>query len=370
MKSYCIFAIFFSLLISITAQNYNFPKPVIEFKPKSFICYRSYTDMKIDGDLFDTPWLDTEWSDYFVDIEGQDKQEPYYKTRVKMLWDDIYFYFAAELEDEHIWAKLKKHDSVIYNDNDFEIFIDPDGHTHNYYELEINAFNTLWDLLLIKPYRDGEKVALTDWDMKGVKSGVKVYGSINDANDNDEKWTVEVAIPWSVFREMSHVDLPPKENDQWRVNFSRVQWETEIDNGKYIKERNIDNNKLLPEHNWVWSPQGIIAMHYPEMWGYVQFSYKVASYGKDEFIVNSDESIKWYLREVYYKQKEYYMNNGKYSNTLKFLGLAAMALDDENLVPEFIITKNSFDATINYNNKKYLIKTDGFVKIIDSTQKD
>ena len=27
-----------------------------------------------------------------------------------------------------------------------------------------------------------------------------------------------------------------------------------------------------PEHNWVWSPQGLIAMHYPEMWGEVLFA--------------------------------------------------------------------------------------------------
>ena len=63
-----------------------------------------------------------------------------------MLWDDEYFYFAAELIEDQIWATLTERDSVIFYDNDFEIFIDPDGDSHQYYEFEINALNTVWDL--------------------------------------------------------------------------------------------------------------------------------------------------------------------------------------------------------------------------------
>ena len=48
---------------------------------------------------------------------------------------------------------------VLYSKNDFEIFLDPDGDTHNYYELEVNAFETEWDLLLLKPYHNADKVA-------------------------------------------------------------------------------------------------------------------------------------------------------------------------------------------------------------------
>ena len=39
-------------------------------------------------------------------------------------------------------ARLTKHDAVIFHDNDFEVFIDPDGDNHEYYELELNALNT------------------------------------------------------------------------------------------------------------------------------------------------------------------------------------------------------------------------------------
>jgi hypothetical protein len=45
--------------------------------------------------------------------------------------------------------------SIIFHDNDFEVFIDPDGDNWQYYELEVNARGQVWDLLLIRPYRWG-----------------------------------------------------------------------------------------------------------------------------------------------------------------------------------------------------------------------
>ena len=43
----------------------------------------------------DPAWQDAPWTDYFVDIEGDKKPKPRFKTRVKMLWDQEYFYVAA-----------------------------------------------------------------------------------------------------------------------------------------------------------------------------------------------------------------------------------------------------------------------------------
>ena len=60
-----------------------------------------------------------------------------------MLWDDDYFYIGAELREPHVWGTLTAHDSVIFHDNDFEVFIDPNGDNHEYYEFEINALGTV-----------------------------------------------------------------------------------------------------------------------------------------------------------------------------------------------------------------------------------
>src|SRR5580698_6667390 len=123
--------------------------------PKSYDCYRTPTPIQIDGKLNDPAWKTAPWTTDFVDIEGDAKPKPRFRTRMKMLWDDQYLYIAAEIEEPHLWATLTEHDSVIFQDNDFEVFLDPDSDNQNYCELEVNALNTTWDLLLTKPYRDG-----------------------------------------------------------------------------------------------------------------------------------------------------------------------------------------------------------------------
>jgi hypothetical protein len=216
----------------------------------------------VDGKLDEAAWQAVPWTELFVDIEGAVKPAPRFQTRMKMLWDDNYLYIGAELSEPDVWATLTQHDSVIFRDNDFEVFLNPSGDSRNYFEFEINALNTSWDLFLPKPYReDGH--ADNSWEIPGLKSAVFVNGTLNHPGDRDRGWTVELAFPWSAFVERSGFGRP-KPGDQWRVNFSRVEWKTEVVGGVYRK---------LPgrEDNWVWSPQGVIDMHRPEKWGFVRF---------------------------------------------------------------------------------------------------
>lgn len=233
--------------------------------PKSYVCYRATGKIVVDGKLNEAAWRKAPATDAFVDIEGDAKPRPRFLTQAKMLWDDQYFYISAELVEPHVWGTLTKRDSVIFHDNDFEVFIDPNGDRDEYYELEINALNTVWDLFLPKPYRDGGK-AQDSWDIVGLKTAVQIRGSLNRSNDQDQGWTVEMALPWKALGEFAHQATPPADGDQWRVNFSRVEWQHELVAGQY---RKIANTK---EDNWVWSPQGVVDMHRPEMWGIVRFS--------------------------------------------------------------------------------------------------
>ena len=111
-----------ALVWAIGVWSLSGSEPPIQAKlaePKSYICHRAGSAIKVDGKLEDAAWSKADWTDAFVDIEGDAKPRPAYKTRVKMLWDGDYFYVAADLEEPHVWATLTKRDSVIFHDNDF-----------------------------------------------------------------------------------------------------------------------------------------------------------------------------------------------------------------------------------------------------------
>lgn len=207
-------------------------------------------------------WQLAPWSDPFVDIEGALRRCPHLQTQMKMLWDETHLYIAAWMEEPCVWATLTERDSVIFQDNDFEVFLDPDGDALNYFEFEINAFGTVWDLFLAKPYRDGGS-ADNSWDSQSTVA-VFVDGTLNDPAVADRGWGVEIAMPWAGFASRAPV-LPPTEGSKWRINFSRVQWYTRIVEGK------IEKIPGHAEENWVWSPQGVVDMHQPEHWGVVEF---------------------------------------------------------------------------------------------------
>jgi hypothetical protein len=279
--------------------------------PRGYVCHRAEKPVTIDGKLDDAAWAAAPWTDDFVDIEGDAKPKPTLRTRAKMLWDDEYLYIAADLEEPHVWATLTKHDAVIFADPDFEVFIDPDGDTHEYYEFEMNALNTGWDLFLPKPYKDGGK-AKDDWEIPGLKTAVHVRGTLNNPADRDEGWSVEIAFPWRVLGAQAHRPAPPQEGDQWRLGFSRVEWQINIRDGKYEKI------PKTPENNWIWSAQGVIDMHRPEKWGYVQFTRQVP--GTVEFRKDVSLPARNALQEVYYAQKDFFKKQNRWATKFEELG--------------------------------------------------
>jgi thiamine biosynthesis lipoprotein ApbE len=312
--------------------------------PPQYVAYRAPSRPNVDGRLDEAGWAAAPWSDAFVDIEGDRRPAPRFRTRMKMLWDDDALYVAAEMEEPDVWATLSERDSVIFRDNDFEVFIDPDGDTHEYYELEVNALGTPWDLMLIKPYRDGGP-AVHAWDIAGLQVGIDVRGSLNRPGDRDEGWTVEMAMPWTILREVAPGRRPPRSGDRWRVNFSRVQWQVDVTGGKYAKRLKPGTTDPLPEDNWVWSPQGAINMHMPERWGFVQFSSVPAGKGTEALVEDPNERVKWALRRLYYRQREFRAAHGAYATSLDLLKAADVRVDGIDFHPVLHAAPSLYEIT-------------------------
>jgi hypothetical protein len=327
--------------------------PPLDLVPESYLCRRAGSPVSVDGRLEEPAWKAAAWSNPFVDIQGSAQPRPRFATRMKMIWDDSCLYVGAWLEEPHVWATITRRDEVIFHDPDFEVFIDPDGDNHQYYEFEINAFNTGWDLRLVKPYRDGGP-PVDSWDIAGLATAVRVAGTPNDPRDTDSGWCVELAFPWRSLGEFARVPAPPRIGDVWRINFSRVEWPVEVRNGKYVKVPGRS------EDNWVWSAQGVVDMHRPEMWGFVQFEGPPgtpAALRPDPL-----RQARRILMAVYYAQREYYRLHGTWATRPEDLDLGPRASD-----PEIALTADGYEASCRFIDAsgrpaRAFIREDSFIQ--------
>ncbi len=321
------FCFLFSVLLTLMTISTGIAQPKFAGKenllstPKKYTVFYNAESPKIDGKLDDEVWKNVEWTDNFKDIEADLKPLPTWNTRAKMTWANNGLYIAAELLEPHVWANLKNYDDIVFYDNDFEVFIDPDNDTHRYYEFEVNALNTMFDLFMAKPYRNGSG-ALIAYNAPGMQWAVDIQGTLNNPSDIDKGWTIEIFIPFSAVT-LGNSPKVPIDGDFWRINFSRVEWKTEVKDGKYIKLKGADGRNL-PEDNWVWSSQGLINMHFPERWAYLHFSKQASGDSRNSFTIPYSEEQKKHLWYVYYLQQDYFQKHKVYASDLGKLGITEL----------------------------------------------
>ncbi len=334
--------------------------------PKHYIAHKIDQTVSIDGLDNENVWKNTPFSSSFIDIEGVIK--PKFNTQFKMMWDNEYLYIFAQLEEPHVWGNLRQRDTVIFFNNDFEIFIDPSGDGRRYGEIELNALNTVWDLFLDKPYRVGGS-ANNFWNLPHLLTAVHIDGTLNEPNDVDRSWSIEMAIPLKALIELKNKPKTlPKEGEQWRINFSRVQWDHDLKNGVY-KRKKI-NGTIQKEYNWVWSNQTRINMHAPEKWGYVQFTHQ--GFGKKiPFIPVVDEKVKQVTYELFM--------NGKYGTLAKqnipTYGSQIIRVDygaSNPLYATYYKTQLGFEINVTSpeTDKVYLIDQNGVLREVKSAPKE
>ena len=239
MKRFACAAAFLLLGLALLAQP-------------SYPVFRSVGKMKIDGKMDEPAWKATRPLSALADIrDDKSLPVPTKNTTIKMLWDDEYLYIGAYLEEDDIVAHLTQRDTIIYKENDFEVFMDPDGNGRDYFEIETSAKGAILDLIMDRPYSEGGNFFM-GWDCKGMLVATSMDGTPNRPSDKDKGWGVEFAIP---RRSVMWGFDSPSEHPVWRMNFSRVE---------YL-------HKEGPEENWVWAPTGKVDIHIPDKWGYVMF---------------------------------------------------------------------------------------------------
>jgi hypothetical protein len=242
----------------------------------------------LDGDLTKELWSQAPWSDAFGDIQGRDGPDlpKPALTQFKAMYDEDYLYIGALVQPSPDVPATEAHyvhrnDPIFQLDSDFEVFVDITGCNHQYKELEVNAINTVWNLLLDKPYSDGGvehsgRIAAPGdplyYDVHHQKTAARLLNgtAVNDPQHGQALWSVELALAYKdLYVRLPPEDGPdkkeerPKPGDFWRINFSRVEKKGDI--------------------NWTWQPQtvwdpkahafeGKVNMHLPDAWGYFYFA--------------------------------------------------------------------------------------------------
>ena len=260
-----------------------------------YVCHRTRSLLTIDGNLTEPAWLKARKSPRFVDMVTGDPA--FFDTHAAALWDDDNLYISFWVEEPFVEAHLRQRDSLIFMENDVEVFIDGGD---CYYEFEINALNTVYEVFFIwqDAYQRGGRFdvpefdlianralafggnydrsgwsfwkgthprgirwAFTNWDFPGLKSAVQVDGTINNRNVVDKGWTVELAFPWKGMKWLAKDrSLPPQDGDIWNIFFGRFE------------KLEVAGTLPQPQPAWCWSAHGTLDTHMPEKFTKIQFS--------------------------------------------------------------------------------------------------
>jgi hypothetical protein len=257
-----------------------------------YIAYKS-DGITIDGSLDEHDWIAAQKSPRFSDLATG--RPAWLDSRAAIMWDDKFLYIGFQLEETDVRAFLLDRDDEIYRDNDVEVFIDGGD---SYYELEINAFATIyevfwiWDDSMKAPkfalpefnaadrrimkldgigdhkHPRGMRTGILGWDMPGLKWAVAVDGTLNDPTDVDRGWSVEIAIPWKSLALLAgNRAIPPHDGNIWRIDCSRFQ------------QYDRDGSKLVCPAGWAWKPHGAFDSHMPEEFPAIMFSTKPVKAG-------------------------------------------------------------------------------------------
>ena len=237
------------------AASVENPGSILEFRyvpePKSTIVPRTTGDVKIDGVLDERPWQKAARMTPFVQHDTMAAARV--DTEVRVWYDSAALYLGWICEDGDIQATFTERDSRFWEEEVVEFFVTP-GALDRYVELQWNPLGGTFDAIITNEIAaDGRSRRIEgDWSYTATNMtyAVRVAGSVQNSNDRDQRWTVEVRIPF--------VDLnvrTPERGDVWRANFYRF---------------NRDHNRQ-PEL-LSWSPTIWPGFHQPTRFGYLRFS--------------------------------------------------------------------------------------------------
>ena len=113
-------------------------------------------------------------------------------------------------------------------------------------------------------------------------------------------------------------------------------------------------------------------MHYPEMWGLVQFSLVLAGEKEAPFEPPDDLGARWALRQLYYAEREFQAAHGRFTASVRELDMSEHSPVGYSWPPSLHSTDRTFLATITSTDglKLLSIGTDGRLMSVEHSSEE
>ena len=189
------------------------------------VCAFTKAPIHIDG-VMEAAWLSAPVVPrFFLPATGA---APESHTEVRLLWNHEYLYVFFTAKDRDIMGYEKTNDNFTFKDDVLEIFLKPKADAVDYCNFEINVLGTVYDAFIPRLNVPMDR-RWRAWDCEGLQVATKVTGTLNDYHDEDELWTMEVAIP---FRSLPPCrEHPVQVGDVWHVLFARYDYSMYLEKG-------------------------------------------------------------------------------------------------------------------------------------------
>lgn len=232
----CLAAVITLIATIVLAQPpTNWSGPFTTDRHKAYPCVRATEPVLIDGLLNEPSWRRAIVINGFIVPPQMDPITQKMRaatlaqssTRARLMWDDEYLYFAAELDDQDLYCTTPdKHDASFGTDDIVELFVKPSDTLPYYWEIHMVPSGGTRDYFYARRGAGGD----ARWMIyeSGMLARMSLQGTLDDWTDRDTRWLAEMRIPWSAFTRMGG---KPRPGDLWRFLVSRYDYSVYLPEG-------------------------------------------------------------------------------------------------------------------------------------------
>ncbi len=318
-------------------NEFGLPYKPFTFNPQTYNVKELSSPPLIDGKNTNKEWSSIKWSSIFTsEINGKIESNDF-ETKFKMgIYQDT-LYLLSQINENQIWAQNTNQNSDYFKDNFFEIYINYNNNEYDFLNIKVNALGIVKEGFKHRQEGNHKDSNYIYKDLK-LSSAVYIQGTINNPNDIDQYWQLELGLPLNLkTNHTNHI----RKDGFLKMNFTRSRWPYVIVNGMYKKIINSNTGILYNGEQWQWANMWENPITCTELWGEVHVKKQ-----DNNKRLTTTRRIKWELRNVYYAQKMHLQKHKRYAK--KIAGLKDVGFDLSRLQfrPNIKATKNNFVASI------------------------